>query len=105
MHRSLVENRFLRDDGPMRQDAFDEMVDVTVPELGTAGLPVEFVTWLVLPEAEVIPGERIAELLTHGILFHLEAPAAGVLTDIRVSTGMTVQEQDTLARIRRHPIE
>jgi pyruvate/2-oxoglutarate dehydrogenase complex dihydrolipoamide acyltransferase (E2) component len=89
----------------MRQDAFQEMVDVTVPELGTAGGAVEFVTWLVLPESEVIPGERIAELLTHGILFHLEAPAAGVLTDLRVSTGMTVEEAETIARIRSHPDE
>jgi pyruvate/2-oxoglutarate dehydrogenase complex dihydrolipoamide acyltransferase (E2) component len=82
----------------MRQDPF-EPVEVVVPTLSAEGEAIEFVNWLVPPESEVIEGERIAELLTHGILFHLDAPADGLLTDLRATPGTRVREGEVLARV------
>jgi len=64
----------------MKQDTFSERhVDLVVPDLGTGREPLRMILWLIPLGAEVIPGERIAELGTPGIVFHLEAEHAGTL--------------------------
>ena len=84
----------------MRQDPFPSrsLQDVLVPDLGAGDEPIRFVTWLV-PGASVIPGERIAELLTAGSVFHLEAAAEGVLVDRRAQPGDSVASGAVIARI------
>lgn len=84
----------------MKQDAFANLVEVVVPQLGAGGAEIRFVTWLVPDGSQVIEGERIAELLTQGILFHLDSPAAGTLAELRTVPGNLVNEGDLLARIR-----
>lgn len=88
----------------MKQAPFEELIDVVVPDLGTHGAPIEFVTWLVPVQANVICGERIAELLVRGILFHLEAPVGGTLSMLRVAPGTVVSEGDVLAQIQHDDV-
>lgn len=72
---------------------------IELPDLGVGDAPVRFVQWVVEVGAEVIVGERIAEVLADGVLFHVAAPASGVLTAIEVSRDAPLQAGDVLGRI------
>lgn len=86
----------------MKQEAFDpRLVNVTVPELGAGADSIRLVTWLVPVKARVIPGERIAELLTQGAVFQLEAPAEGTLWAQLAAPGEAVHAGQSIATIRR----
>jgi pyruvate/2-oxoglutarate dehydrogenase complex dihydrolipoamide acyltransferase (E2) component len=56
-------------------------VPVVVPEL-KAGAPIRVVQWLVDPGTHVLAGDRVVEVVASGFLFHVEAPAEGVLSDV-----------------------
>lgn len=73
-------------------------VDVVVPDLGVSG-PILLVTWLVNRDDRLIPGERLAELLADGCLFHLESPVGGILATRLGIVGKTVSVGDTIARV------
>jgi len=84
----------------MNQDPFPpRTIDVLLPDLESGDDPVRFVTWLVAEGARVIPGERIAELLTQGIVWQLEATASGILTQLSAQPGRVVSSGELLARI------
>ena len=59
-------------------------VGVVVPELDAPKSPVQLVQWLVDPGTPVQQGDRIAELLVAGVVFHLAAPADGILSSTAV---------------------
>lgn len=85
----------------MKQEAFDpQLVNVTVPELGAGADSIRLVTWLVPVRARVIPGERIAELLTQGSVFQLESPAEGTVWAQLAAPGETVRVGQPIATIR-----
>ncbi|WP_437203982.1 biotin/lipoyl-containing protein [Planctomicrobium sp. SH664] len=84
----------------MDQDPFpNSPVDVTLPEVGAGAEPIRFVTWLVPEGARVIPGERIAELVTQGIVWQLDASTYGRIGKFQVHPGRIVQAGDVLAQI------
>lgn len=74
-------------------------VPVQLPDLGVGDAPVRLVQWLVDAGDEVIEGERIAEVLADGVLFHVAAPASGMLKSILVSSGAQLNRNDLLGRI------
>lgn len=75
------------------------LTPVVVPDLGTRSQPVQLVQWLIDPGTFVHAGDRIAELLVAGVVFHLPAPVNGVLTTIRIRAHSPVCVGDLLAWI------
>ena len=61
--------------------------------------PVRLVQWLVDVGAEVIEGERVAEVLADGVLFNVAAPVSGILTTIQASRGTKLRAADVLGQI------
>ena len=57
-------------------------VPVVVPDLQAGGAPIRVVQWLVDAGTQVYSGDRVVELVANGIVFHVEAPAEGVLSEI-----------------------
>lgn len=85
----------------MKQDAFSHpLIDIVVPDLGTGSEPVRLLNWLVPVNAQIIPGERLVELLTHGTLLYLESLCAGTLVEQRALPGTPVQVGDVLGTIQ-----
>lgn len=80
-------------------DADIDGTAIKLPDLGVGDAPVKLVQWLVEPGAEVIAGERVAEVLADGVLFHVAAPATGVLATIHISSGAQLSSNDVLGRI------
>ncbi len=62
-------------------------VEVRLPELADAMASATLATWLKKPGDPVTAGEPIAEVETDKTTVELEAPADGVLADIRVAAG------------------
>lgn len=79
------------------------LVTVVVPELDAGDEPVQLVQWLVDPGAPVHTGDRIAELLVAGVVFHLASPADGVLIRRFKSAHSRVATGEVLACIEREP--
>lgn len=76
-----------------------QQVPITVPEVGTGGERLLLVQWLVDPGTHVLAGDRVAELLTAGIVFQVPAPVAGVLSRIQVGMRSQVNEGEVLGWI------
>ncbi|MEW4489385.1 lipoyl domain-containing protein [Thalassoglobus sp. JC818] len=75
-----------------RQDPIpNETKSVRIPDLGTGDKPIELVHWLVDERAQVISGERVAELLADSVLFYLEVEQDGELSEFRVGAGTRVK--------------
>jgi len=84
----------------MNQDAFlSRRKSIPVPDLGIEEETLTFVTGLIPDGARVIPGERIAELLVRGIVFHLEAEREGRFVGWSVSPGARVRVGEELGGI------
>jgi pyruvate/2-oxoglutarate dehydrogenase complex dihydrolipoamide acyltransferase (E2) component len=80
-------------------------VPVIVPELDSPTSPVQFVQWLVDPGTTLHTGDRIAELLVAGVVFHLSAPVDGVLSRATVRAHTPVGIGDVLGWIAATPDE
>lgn len=74
-----------------------QWIPIVVPELG--GEPVQVVQWLVEPGTSLVAGDRLLELLTAGVLFHLSADADGVLVQQDCTRGCLVNAGETLGWI------
>ncbi|MFO1094044.1 MAG: lipoyl domain-containing protein [Planctomycetaceae bacterium] len=74
-------------------------VPVIVPELDARTSPMQLVQWLVDAGTSVQAGDRIAELLVSGVIFHLAAPEEGVLSSRVVRDRAPVQIGDVLGWI------
>jgi 2-oxoglutarate dehydrogenase E2 component (dihydrolipoamide succinyltransferase) len=53
-----------------------------VPDLKAGSAPIRVVQWLVDPGTHVLAGDRVVEVVASGVVFHVEAPAEGVLAEI-----------------------
>ncbi len=85
----------------MNQDAFSsDSIPVLIPELGVEDATITFLMWMVPNGAQVIPGERIAELLMQGVVFTLDADAEGTLIERPGLTGETVTVGQSIGEIR-----
>ena len=78
------------------------LVEVRLPELSDAMASATLTAWLKKPGDPVTAGEPIAEVETDKTTVELEAPADGVLADIRVPAGTDAVAVGTvLALVRR----
>ncbi len=72
---------------------------IKVPTLGAGHAPLLLVQWLVDLHAHVLAGDRIAEVLTAGVVFQVPAPRAGTLTAVEKGMRTTVYEGETIGWI------
>ncbi len=79
-------------------DCVNLAVPVVVPELAAGGV-CRFCGWLVEDGADVMQGERIAELLLPGVLLDISAPASGRCRWSPVSTTESLASGDQLGWI------
>jgi pyruvate/2-oxoglutarate dehydrogenase complex dihydrolipoamide acyltransferase (E2) component len=73
--------------------------DVTMPQMGVSVAEGTIVAWLKQPGEEVAADEPLCEVTTDKIDVEIPSPAAGVLTEILVEPGETVEVGTLLARI------
>ena len=64
-----------------------DQVEVRLPELAEAMTSATLAAWLKKPGDPVTAGEPIAEVETDKTTVELEAPADGVLAEIRIAAG------------------
>ena len=74
-------------------------VPIQLPELGTAGEPVRVCCWLVEAGEDVEVGDRLVEVLIHGITFDVASPASGTIVRIEKSLNAAVGAGDVLGWI------
>ncbi len=74
-------------------------IAVAVPELGAGEQTVRFLQWLVDVGSPVCSGDRVAEVLVSGIVFHVAAPADGVLVEIETASRTGISPHDVLGWI------
>jgi pyruvate/2-oxoglutarate dehydrogenase complex dihydrolipoamide acyltransferase (E2) component len=72
---------------------------ITIPELGAGHKPLLLVQWLVDLHTPVLSGDRVAEVLTAGVVFQTPAPAAGTLAVVEKGMRATVQEGEVIGWI------
>lgn len=72
---------------------------IVVPELDDRSRLLQLVQWLVDPGTQLHAGDRIAELLVAGVVFHLAAPVAGILRKVSVRPHSSVSIGDVLGWI------
>lgn len=75
------------------------LVDVEMPQMGVSVAEGTIVEWKVAPGDPVVAEETICEITTDKIDTELPAPASGVLREIVVAVGETVEVGTVLARI------
>lgn len=75
------------------------MIDVTVPKWGLTMDEAVLSAWLKSVGDVVAAGEPIAEIDTDKATGDLESPAAGVLAEVLVSEGTTLEAGQVVARI------
>ena len=78
-----------------------EQVEVRLPELADAMASATVTAWLKKPGDPVAAGEPIAEVETDKTTVELEAPADGVLAEIRVEAGAEAVEVGALLALLR----
>ena len=74
-------------------------VPIQLPELGTAGEPVRVCCWLVEAGEDVDVGDRLVEVLIHGVTFDVASPASGTIVGIDKSLNAVVDTGDVLGWI------
>ena len=74
-------------------------VAITVPDVGAGEQTVRFLQWLVDVGSPVHRGDRVAEVLVTGIVFHVPAPVDGVLAEIETSARTSLSTGDVLGWI------
>ena len=74
-------------------------IPIYVPDLGQDDQPANVCTWLVEPGDAVEEGDRLAEIVLPGIVFHVSASAAGTFVRRERPQGATVFRGDCLGFI------
>ena len=74
--------------------------DVIMPKFGFTQETAELLRWLKQPGDAVEQGDPIAEVTTDKVDMEVEAPASGVLTDLRFKAGDVVPVTAVIAVIR-----
>jgi pyruvate/2-oxoglutarate dehydrogenase complex dihydrolipoamide acyltransferase (E2) component len=73
-------------------------LDLQVPDLGDSE-NIELIKWYVKVGDLIEQGQEIGELTTDKVVFTMEAPGSGKITDILVQEGSKVQKGEKLGRI------
>lgn len=73
---------------------------ILLPDIGSEDQPVRVVQWLVDAGAEVVAGDRLLEVVCSGVVFHVSAPATGVLIEQTFDARATVEVGETLGVVR-----
>jgi pyruvate/2-oxoglutarate dehydrogenase complex dihydrolipoamide acyltransferase (E2) component len=76
-----------------------DLIDVTMPQMGVSVVEGTIVAWPVAVGDTVEAEQTICEISTDKIDSEIPSPVTGVLTEILVQTGETVQTGTVLARI------
>ena len=74
-------------------------VAIAVPDVGAGEQTIRFLQWLVDVGSPVHSGDRLAEVLVTGIVFHVPAPVDGVLAEIRTSARTSLSAGEVLGWI------
>ena len=74
-------------------------LEVRVPQLPESVADATLVTWHKRPGDAVARDENLADLETDKVVLEVPAPAAGVLTELKVEAGTTVTSGVLLALI------
>jgi len=72
-------------------------IEITVPKLPESVADATLVTWHKKPGDSVARDENLADLETDKVVLEVPAPAAGVLTEIKIAAGTTVTSGQILA--------
>jgi len=75
------------------------MIDIVVPKWGLTAEEAVLVAWLKEVGDQVSEGEGVADMETDKADAELEAPATGVLREIIVAAGSTVEPGQVIGRI------
>ncbi len=81
-----------------------QAVPIVVPPLGTEGTGILIGQWLVDDAEQVLESDRLVELLTDGVLFHLASPAEGRVERHLTREGTHVAAGTVLGLIHRSNI-
>ena len=73
------------------------MIEIKVPQLPESVTDATLVGWHKKPGETVLRDENLVDLETDKVVLEVPAPAAGVLSEIKVSDGTTVTSGDLLA--------
>src|SRR5580700_10474546 len=76
-----------------------EMTDVVMPQMGESIVEGTLTKWLKKAGETVVMDEPLFEISTDKVDTEIPSPAAGVLTDVLVQEGQTVQVNAVVARI------
>lgn len=87
------------DDAPAASDASGETVEVTVPAMGESVAEGTLSSWMKQPGDAVSKDETLVEIETDKVAVEVPSPIDGVLTEIVVSEGETVEIGTLIARI------
>lgn len=71
-----------------------------MPDIGAEEQTLQLVQWLVEPGAEVLSGDRLAEVVAAGVLFYVQSPFNGMIVSLDKPTGAQVNLGNVLARMR-----
>ncbi len=82
-------------------DSAPPLIEVRLPELADAMTAAKLTAWLKQPGEAVAAGEPIAEVETDKTTVEIEAPADGVLADVRVAAGAEAVAVGTLLALLR----
>jgi pyruvate/2-oxoglutarate dehydrogenase complex dihydrolipoamide acyltransferase (E2) component len=74
-------------------------IPISLPDVLSADEAIVFGQWLVEEEATVLSGERIAEVLSAGVLVYVGAPAEGTLIRDNLMPGSPLTITSTLGLI------
>lgn len=72
---------------------------IDLPDLGAGEMPVRLVQWLVEPGAPLAAGERLAEVVVGGVLFHVESQTSGTVGTLLVERDAVLQAGQALCVI------
>ncbi len=75
------------------------MIEIRMPKLGMDMTTAKVLRWLTAPGSRVAKGECLAEIETDKVTLELEAPESGVLQQVVVPAGGTVEAGQLLAVI------
>ncbi len=79
--------------------------DIVMPQMGESIVEGTITKWLKKPGDKVQRDEPLFEISTDKVDAEIPSPAAGVLQDIKVAEGTTVQVNTVVARRNPNPLQ
>ena len=74
-------------------------VPIRLPEIVSADDECRFGQWLVDDGDSVLAGDRVAEILTRGVLVYVASPAEGTLIQRVISSGRPLSTGESIGEI------